>query len=242
MDQNAVKLYESLFTIEEMLTEVVAECANASELASQAHLSEISKRLHAGLLAPLEAFLDQRTPTSMSTLIEIADGVPAPRMTEATPAAPLQRYEEPYEEEEDEDERYDEELSDTGNPKYDDMFNNLLESSKELTSAGRKFKLDEIDKPDESELEHPITATPTVNNPPRLPGQREKVEFDGMENWRSIVNESTPSQPGGGAEDAINSIMNFSEATPATPPQGSPEIGNASSDVDPSVANILSNL
>lgn len=243
MDQNAIKLYESLFTIEEMLTEVVAECANASDLANQANLSEVSKRLRAGLLSPLQAFLDQKTPTSMSTLIEIADGIPAPRMTEAVQSH-NEAIEETYEEE---PEQQYEEYSQTGNPKYDDMFNNLLESSKEFTSAGRKFKLDEIDKPAESELEHPIAAVPNANNPPRMPGQKEKVEFDGMENWRSVLSESGsgPSGPqGGDAGDIAHTIMNLSEndVEGLTPSSNPPTQSNPNMDIDNDVGNILANL
>lgn len=239
MDQNAVKLYESLFTIEEMLTEVVAECANASTLANRANLSEVSKRLHAGLLTPLQIFLDQKTPTSMSTLVEIADGIPTARMTET-----VQQYDNDYEEPEAEQEY---EYSQTGNPKYDDMFNKLFESSKELVSAGRKFKLDEINAPSEQELEKPIAATPLANNPPRMPGQKERVEFDGMENWRSVLSEGSAGPPrlsGGDAGDIASTIMNLSEndVEGLTPSPNPPRRSNPNIDIDSDVSNILANL
>jgi hypothetical protein len=245
VDQNAIKLYESLYTIEEMLTEVVAECATASKLAKSSNLSEISDRLQAGLLRPLQIFLDGKTPTSMATLIEIADGIPAPRLTETTP----QQYEDEDDYEEDEQpEQYEERLSHTGNPKYDDMFNKLFESSIDIEQTGRiKFKLDEIGKPSDQELEKPISALPAANNPPRLPGQKEKVEFDGMENWRSILKESSsgPSRlSGGDAGDIAHTLMNLSEndVEGLIPTANPPKRSNASVDLDPDIDNILSNL
>lgn len=253
MDQNAVKLYESLFTIEEMLTEVVGECANASKFANQAQLSEVSRRLQAGLLEPLQEFLDQKTPTSMSTLIEIADGIPAPRLTESTPRRQYEETSDEYEDEDqdenetDEYEQY-EEYSQTGDPKYDSMFNGLLESSKELTRAGRKFKLDEIDKPDKSEIEEPIAALPDDKNPPpQMPGQKEKVEFDGMENWRSVLSEGSPgpSGPAGGdAGDIVSTLSSLSEndVEGLTPSANPPKQSNPNTDVDSDVSNILANL
>lgn len=237
-----------------MLTEVIAECVNASNLANQAHLSEVSKRLHIGLLSPLQEFLDGKTPTSMSTLIEIADGIPAPRLSEQSPqkqaiveteAAPI---EDDTIDEANEQERY-AEYSQTGNPKYDDMFNSLLESSKEFVRAGRKFKLDEIDQPAEAELEPPITDVPSAaNNPPRMPGQKEKVEFDGMENWRSVLGESGAgamgAPTGGDAGDIAHTLLNLpeSEVEGLIPSSNPPQQSNPNMEVDSDVSNILSNL
>lgn len=222
------QLYESLFTLEQMLTESIAQCAEVFEIAEHAGLSHVTEALKRSIIPQLNTFLDSDTEYSMSAIVESVERGPQEHLTER--AQPQPQY------------------SNSGNPKYDDMFNRLLESSAEIEQTGRvTFKLDEVSTPTEDEIEHvrhPL-AEAGIGQPPRPPGQKEKVEFDGMENWRSVLNESSnisaPSR-GGGAEDAINDIMNFSEAMPSHPPQGSPEIGNTSADVDASVANILSNL
>jgi hypothetical protein len=129
------------------------------------------------------------------------------------------------------------------------MFNNLLESSKELTQAGRKFKLDEINQPSEMEIEKPISMdlTKMNNPPPTQPMQKKSVEFDGMENWRSVLSESAPgpSRPqGGDAGDVVNAIMGMSESDVAglTPSPGGPAQSNPNTDIDADVSNILSSL
>jgi len=242
MDQNAVKLYDSLFTIEEMLTEVVAECATASELANKSNLSEIATRLRAGLLDPLQEFLDENGPTSMATIVEIADGIPAPRLTERKQASPIQERVE-----ESEETAY----SQSGDPKYDNMFNSLLKSSKEIEETGRvKFKLDEVNSPSEADLEKPISVNldEMKNPPPQMPGARSTgVEFDGMENWRNVLSESTPepSRPqGGDAGDMASAIMGMSESDVVgpSPSSGNPSQANPSADLDADVSSILSSL
>lgn len=229
MSNDVEQLYESLFTFEQMLTESIAQCAEVFELAERAGLSHVSQKLKRGIITQLSTFLDGNTEHSMPSIVESIEGDPQSEQLQ--------------------EEHQDLQYSNSGNPKYDEMFNKLLESSVEIEQTGRtKFKLDEINRPSEHELEHPIASLPPANNPPRLPSQKEKVEFDGMENWRSLMNEGSSrgggSAPAGDAGDIARTIMNLSEndVEGLMPSSNPPRQSNPNMDVDSDVGNILANL
>lgn len=233
MDQKMVEVYDSLLTLEGMLTEAISECAEAAQKAHNAGLDEIANRLGQGILPQIHVFLDSTEPHSMQALLEIADGVPPTSRVQETRAIE-QPSQEPVE------------YSHSGNPKYDEMFNNLLESSRQTKHT---FKLDQAPDPEEIEqTEHPLLSE-RDKNAPRQPMERrkEEVAFDGMENWRSMINESSSSGPSGDAGDIVNTLMNIDEGSldmgGAAPSPNPPQTGNNDGiEVDPSIAGALAGM